>query len=425
MRRQISWLVVATTSTVVVAFVIPLCLLVRTLAADRAMADAEQEARNISVLVASLDDAHLATVVADVNARGTATTQVLTAGGKQIGSGAPMASDPDVQRARQGTAYKKVGGDGGKVVLPVVRPEGTAVVRSTVTTADLRNGVVQAWLLIVGVALLLLALALLIAARIGQRISEPLREVAGTAHRLRAGELMARAEVRGTEETRELAGALNGLAERIRELLAHERAAVGDLSHRLRTPVTALRLDAESVQDPQLATRLQEHIAVLQRTIDAVVKQARRPVSSELSPTCDVAATLRERIDFWRPLAEDQDRPMDVLVLADDLLVPLAKEDLVDVVDVLVDNIFAHTPEGTPLRVELGRDDVAGQAVLVVLDGGPGISANRGDGSRPGTSGLGLDITSRTVRSGGGSLRVGPGPEGGTLVEIRLPLAPG
>ena len=52
MRRRISWLVLATTSTVVVSFVIPLCLLVRTLAEDRAMAAADQEARNVAILVA-------------------------------------------------------------------------------------------------------------------------------------------------------------------------------------------------------------------------------------------------------------------------------------------------------------------------------------------------------------------------------------
>lgn len=425
MRRQISWLVVATTSTVVVLFVIPLCLLVRTLAEDRAMSAAEQDARNVSILVASLGDAELTDVLADSARRGTATTQVLTADGRQLGSGPPMRNDPDVLRARQGTTFSEVDGDGGRVLIPVATPNGTAVVRSTVTPADLRGGVAEAWLTIIGVSLVLLLLAVLIAARIGQRISEPLRDVAGTAHRLREGELEARAEVRGTDETRELASALNRLAERTRELLAHERAAVGDLSHRLRTPVTALRLDAEAVEDADLATRLQEHIAVLQRTIDAVVKQARRPVSSELSPTCDAAATLRERIEFWQPLAEDQGRRMVVEMPSDHVTVPLAQEDLVDVVDVLVDNVFAHTPEGTPLRVELRTDEADGGAVLVVSDGGPGIPANPGGGSRPGTSGLGLDLTARTVRSGGGSLRIGSAPEGGALVEIRLPPVPG
>ena len=52
MRRRISLLVAATTSAVVVAFVIPLCLLVRTAAEDRAMAAADQEARTVAMVVA-------------------------------------------------------------------------------------------------------------------------------------------------------------------------------------------------------------------------------------------------------------------------------------------------------------------------------------------------------------------------------------
>ena len=54
MRRRISWLVLATTSVVVVSFVVPLCLLVRTIAQDRAMAAADQEARNVAILVTGL-----------------------------------------------------------------------------------------------------------------------------------------------------------------------------------------------------------------------------------------------------------------------------------------------------------------------------------------------------------------------------------
>ena len=81
MRRRISLLVVATTSAVVVSFVIPLCLLVQTLAQDRAMAAADQEARNVAILVAGVrDDDQLAELVEGIDSRGTPTTGVLTAG---------------------------------------------------------------------------------------------------------------------------------------------------------------------------------------------------------------------------------------------------------------------------------------------------------------------------------------------------------
>ena len=70
-----------------------------------------------------------------------------------------------------------------------------------------------------------------------------------TAERLGRGDLDARVEPGGPDEVREVGAALNRLAARISELLAREREEVADLSHRLRTPVTALRLDVESLPE--------------------------------------------------------------------------------------------------------------------------------------------------------------------------------
>jgi signal transduction histidine kinase len=422
MRRHISWLVLAATTTVVVSFVIPLCLLVRTLAEDRAMATADQEARNVAILVTGVvDEDQMAEVVENLDSRGPARTAVLTVNGKVLGSGGIDPDDPEVKRALEGEAFEVVDDSGGRVLLPVVNDEGTAVVRTSVKPEDLHAGVTSAWLGIVGLGLLLLALAGATAAWQGRRLAEPLREVAGIAHELRGGNLAARARVRGTEETRELAKALNGLAERILELLAAERATVADLSHRLRTPVTALRLDAESVENRTLARRLSDHIAVLQRSIDAIVREARRPVQTDLAAVGDLAATVRERTDFWQVLAEDQNRPTEISIPEGELPVPVAPDDLADLVDCLIDNVFAHTPEQTPFAVRVAEED--GTVRLVVSDNGPGPAARAGD--RLGSTGLGLDIARRTAVGSGGDLVFGPGQEGGTTVEVTLPLAAG
>lgn len=422
MRRHISWLVLAATSTVVVSFVIPLCLLVRTLAEDRAMATADQEARNVAILVTGVvDEDQMAEVVENLDSRGPARTAVLTVNGKVLGTGEIDPDDPEVKRALEGEAFEVVDDAGGRVLLPVVNDEGTAVVRTSVKPEDLHAGVTSAWLGIVGLGLLLLALAGATAAWQGRRLAEPLREVAGIAHELRGGNLAARARVRGTEETRELARALNGLAERILELLAAERATVADLSHRLRTPVTALRLDAEAVENRTLARRLGDHIAVLQRSIDAIVREARRPVRTDLAAVGDLAATVRERTDFWQVLAEDQARPTEISIPEGELPVPVAPDDLADLVDCLIDNVFAHTPEQTPFAVRVAEED--GTVRLVVSDNGPGPAARAGD--RLGSTGLGLDIARRTAVGSGGDLVFGPGQEGGTTVEVTLPLAAG
>jgi signal transduction histidine kinase len=308
--------------------------------------------------------------------------------------------------------------EGGAVLLPVDVSGGTLVVRASVSEADLRRGVAAAWSGIIGLGLVLLALGWVMARQLGRRISEPLHDVAQTAHQLREGDLSARAEVRGTPETVELARALNGLAERTTELLAAERAAVADLSHRLRTPVTALRLDAESVAEPVLSRRLQDHITVLQLTVDQIVKEARRPVRTNLRAQCDAAATVAERVAFWSALAEDDGRALAVHIEPGATLVPVSAADVADLLDVLIDNVFAHTPDGTGFAVTLRR--VTGTCLLTVSDDGAGWTAEPRPG--PGHTGLGLDIARRTAQDCGGHLVTGSTASGGARIEVALPL---
>jgi signal transduction histidine kinase len=422
MRRRIGLLVAATTSAVVLAFVIPLCLLVRNMAEDRAMAAADAEARNIAILVSSLhDDPTLPDVVAAVDQRSPVTTTVVLASGTTLGSGSVAAGDPDVVKGQTGSAFTHETANGARTVVPVVTGDGTDVVVTDVTSAQLHQGVLAAWAAILGLGVLLLAMAWVVAVQLGRRISTPVTRVAEVADRLREGELGARAPLEGPPETQALAEALNRLAERITELLVAERAAVGDLSHRLRTPVTALRIDVDGVSDPALAERLRQHVGNLQRSIDAIVNDARRPVRHDMASVCDAAAVVRERIAYWAPLAEDQDRRLAVEIPAEPAPVPLDEVDLRDVVDVLVDNVFAHTPEGTEFAVLLRRDDHA--VHLLVTDRGPGPAARPRTG--PGHTGLGLEIVRRTVEPAGGSVEIGAAPKGGTVVGVRLPLGPG
>ena len=419
MRSRISWLVLATTSAIVMAFVIPLCLLVRTLATDRAMSAADQAARNVALVVTSVpNDTQLGGYLSDLNRSIVPQVSVLTPAGKSLGAADDLRTDPDVRRALTGEGLRVTRDEGGAVLLPVAGEHGTTVVRASVTEADLQRGVMRAWLGIIALGLVLIAIGWVIARQLGRRISEPLRGVAQTAHQLREGDLSARAVVGGTPETVELARALNGLAERTGELLAAERAAVGDLSHRLRTPVTALRLDAEAVDDAAVSQRLQGHITALQLTIDQIVKEARRPVQSTLAARCDAAATVARRVAFWSVLAEDDGRGLVVDVDRGPLWVPVSESDLADLLDVLIDNVFAHTPDGTGFAVHVRRG--TGTCVLTVSDEGGGWSAEPKPG--PGHTGLGLDIARRTAQDCGGMLITSTTPEGGAKIEVALPL---
>jgi signal transduction histidine kinase len=107
----------------------------------------------------------------------------------------------------------------------------------------------------------------------------------------------------------------------------------------------------------------------------------------------------------------------------------VAAGDLAAVMDALLGNVFAHTPEGTPFTISLRPRD-GGGAVLSVEDAGPGFPAGdpvaRG-ASGGGSTGLGLDIARQAAEASGGSLAVGPRSAGaGARVVAELgPPAPG
>lgn len=430
MRRRISWLVAATTSAVILAFLIPLGLLVRTLAEDRAVAGARQEAQSVATLVAGVTDMRqLQDLVELVDRRSPRATSVLLPDGTLLGSappGSPASQAQIVARGRAGEAFTVLDDQGALVVVPVVTDRGTAVIRTAVSASDLRQGVARAWLTLAMLGLLLMVVAGVAADQLGRRVSAPVTELAAVAYRLRAGELDARAVARGPAETVELGAAFNSLADRIGELLIAEREAVANLSHRLRTPVTALRLDSDAVTDPELATRLRDDVSHLERTVDAILRDARRPVRSNLSRSCDAASVVRDRVAFWSALADDQGRAVTVAIPPAPVPAAIDAGELADVVDALVDNVFAHTPDGTSFAVSLAVTE-PGLIELEVADSGPGPAdanvATRGH-STADSSGLGLDIVRRAAIAGGGDLTVTRSGSGGMRAVVTLGPAP-
>lgn len=421
MRRQVSLLVALITTAIVASFVLPLLMLVGTLARDRGMAATRQEADSVAVLVSSLhDDPQFADALrADLVGSWSGSSVVLVDGSVVGAPWAAVASDPEYLQARRGEAFSVLDPAGGRVYVPVLLEGGVAVVRTAITPDELAEGVARARVSIVLLGLCLSGLAVLVAARVGRAVSSPLLDVAATAHRLREGDLAARAPLAGPPETVELAAALNGLADRIGQLLAAERESVRGLAHRLRTPVTAVRLQAERVGDPRTAADLAELVGQLQIAIDEVVRDARRPLREDLPGGCDATAVVAARIDFWRPLAEDEGRAVEVVLPQSAAPVALTALDLGDVVDICIDNVFAHTAVGVGFRVCL---DVAGsRARVTVADRGPGFPVRRPI-PRPGTSGLGLELARRTVEKAHGVFGTSaPGdPQGEVWFEVPL-----
>ena len=339
MRRQLAVLVAATTSLVVIAFLVPLGLLVPDFAENRVIKDATRDAQTVALLVGVLgDDARLDTTIALFNQRSSRRITVFLDNGDTIGAPADLSST--VERAVNGLALSGATEDGYEVLQPVTTPEGRYVVRVLVPPEDLRTGVWRARLILAGLGLALLIVAMLAADRVARRVAKPLGALAAATHQIGEGRLDVEVEAVGPPEVVELATVVNRLSRRIQALLAAERELVADLSHRLRTPITALRLDSEGLRDPDEARRLGDDVDMLERAVDDIIREARRPTASDRA--VDSVAIVRQRVSFWSALAEDQGRAIHVDTPALPVPVSVAGPDLSAALDALIQNALAN-----------------------------------------------------------------------------------
>jgi signal transduction histidine kinase len=427
MRRLLVRYGLAMTSVVLVAFLVPLGLLARSLAEDRALDDARQDAQSVAVFAGDVDAdrARLEAETLRVN-RDARRTTVYLPDGTVVGEPSPRT--PAVELAATGQAVAVRTADGAELAVPVAGPAGIAVVRTVVPDAELDRGVLQSWLVLAAVGVVLLAGTALAGDRVAKRLSRSVLDLSEVADRLGAGDLAARAEPSGPPEVASVGRVLNGLGARVAGLLAAERELVADLSHRLRTPITALRLDVELVEDPRERARLTGHVDDLVAAVDAIVRAAREPERGVEPVSCDAAGVVRERARFWGVLAQAQGRDLRVEVPDGELRVGVRDAELGAALDVLVDNVFSHTPSGTAFAMAVRADGgaAAGGAVqVVVADAGLGFAddlAERGR-SGAGSTGLGLDVARRTAEDAGGRLLVTRGSDGGAHLVLELPAA--
>jgi signal transduction histidine kinase len=421
MRGRLALLAAATTSMVVIAFLIPLAILVQRVVADRALEAADVEARSLAPVVASVDQGELDRIVGSGADTSTGELTVFMPDGRVLGHAAP--DDDDVALGRAGRSFTAPVSGGVAVFLPVViAGTGTAVVRVMVPDSRLAQGVGAAWAVLAATGFAMVLLALLVADRIAGGVVGPTRLLAAASQRLAEGELETRVEPAGPPEVAELGRSFNLLAARIGELLEAEREAAADLSHRLRTPLTALRLDIERQPEGAAKEVLTADVDGLERSITNVIGLLRRHQRREIRSESDLADVTRERVRFWAALAEDQGRDFGLEVPPGGWPAPVHRDDLEAVLDALLGNVFAHTPEGTAFSVRV-EEAAPGSVRLVVEDRGPGIPNHaiaRG-ASGGGSTGLGLDIARRVAEGAGGSLTVGDREGGGARVTVELP----
>lgn len=427
MRRWLALYALSITSIVILAFLVPLAVLVRDLAADRALTAAEREAQTVARFAATVDGSEDSIRELDAAVLVTSDTSIVLADGTLLGAALP--SDVDLTAAQHGgQAYRQPLDGGQAVIVPVFRGDGPPwVVVVTVSGAELTRSVGFAWAVLGGLGVVLIILALAVAQRMSRAVVKPIDDLVDATHRLGRGELTVAVQPSGPSELAEVGSAFNALTERVSALMDRERETAADVSHRLRTPLTALKLDIEALEREVDVAKLQRDVDELERVVGHVISEARRSVRDGGGVVGDLGAIVSERVRYWGYLADDQKRSWELHVAPGTFVVAGNRSDLEAMLDALLGNVFAHTPPGIAYRVQV--DPAAPNHVRVmVTDAGPGIAdpalLERGS-SGAGSTGLGADIVRRTAEAAGGTAEWRDGSSGGTVVTLLIPLAGG
>lgn len=440
-RRRLALIAAISTGTVMLAFCLPLAFIVRNVTYDRALDKAELASRLLATEVAqtSSQAAAMSLIRQAIGRSHRPISVILPSGvtlGTPLGRGTRIPAD-----IGSGREVATATADGGRLVWEPVRgARYAAAVAARVFPEELTRGVAVTWALLFGTGALLVLLAVGLADRLGRSIVRPLLGLVTVTDRLRDGDLSCHCDPSGPYEVAEVGQAVNELADRIGGLLASGRLAAADLGHRLRTPLTALRLHAEEISDPVTRRRLEQDIGLLEDAVSQLIRQTRDAPPGHVAEA-DLAEAVRDRMAYWTVLARSQDRRAEIRLPATRADVAISRDELDAAIDALLSNVFIHTPHRTGFQVSLDWNQPAWS--LVVENAPPSLApALTAPAAAPGTTaeapgttplpwparnrgtGLGLDIVRRTALRAGGTVFAGPAASGGFRVEVRIPERP-
>jgi signal transduction histidine kinase len=272
--------------------------------------------------------------------------------------------------------------------------------------------------------LILYGIVLLPVLWIGRRLSQPLRLLAVAARSFVPGEVDVPVEERGPQDLRDVIAAFNALRLRVTAMLDEKDRMLGAIGHDLRTPLAALRVRIESVEDDTDRAKMAETIAEMNRTLDDILSLARLGRPSEPLTEVDLAALVDAVVEDFRDLDADV-----TFEEVERLKMRLRPSLMRRAIRNLIENALKY---GTcaEVRIMPGTDDVA----IVVTDKGPGIPAEHlGDVFDPftrletsrnretGGIGLGLALARAIVQEAGGHIALTNRREGGLAATITLP----
>lgn len=268
------------------------------------------------------------------------------------------------------------------------------------------------------VALASLAAGAAVAVVTARRVADPLRDVAARAARLAKGDFRPDPRRHGITELDRVSDVLDSATVEIAGRLQREHALVADVSHQLRSRLTAVRLRLDELSahpDPAVVQESEEAMAQVDRlteAIDELVRDSRDQDAADHEPV-PVVAELRGVVAEWRhPFAEAGRK----LVLSGDpaLRAPVTGSRLREAVAVLVDNALVHGGGdcSVSVRTVYGGPDREPLVAVEVADEGEGVSDelaphifDRGF-SGAGSTGVGLALARALIEADGGRLEL-------------------
>ncbi len=303
-------------------------------------------------------------------------------------------------------------------------------------TEPLEGRIHLLWLTLAGIAVLAAALSVLLASWLSRWVSRPLRRLEEAARYVGAGDLEARSGiVDGPPEVRRLAVSFDVMAARLSTLLDRHRAVIADVSHQLRTPMSALRLRLELLTQETPHNRAELLGAIMElnrlsRLVDGLLAVARAESTTDKPISVETRAVITERVEAWAPLAAEAGVEL-VLLPGPDVPTWAVPEHLRQVLDNLLGNCFDLEPPPRHVRIHLMAD--GDTAIITVTDDGPGMTPQQRERAfqrfttnhaDTGGTGLGLAIVDRLVTAGHGTIELAETPGGGLTVAFSLPRSP-
>ena len=298
------------------------------------------------------------------------------------------------------------------------------------------------WQLLLGGAIAA-GIALLLVRWLARGMTKPLRDMANATRRMARGDYTQRVETISRDEVGALAEAFNRMSAELESLERLRRDLVANVSHELKTPISALRahienlLDGVEDPDPQVLQVMLQQSERLSRLVDQLLDLSRLesgdvPMERQVLPLPPLVDRVVSEIDVAQPGRRVQvraDLPEELPAVWGD------PERVHQVLFNLLDNAVRFAPEGGEVVVSASRHN--GSCTVAVRDDGPGIAAEhlprlferfyRVDTARSrndGGTGIGLAIARSVVEAHGGRIWAESDPGAGSVFSFELPVAP-